>query len=220
MAHVDFNSFMTGTTRGHKPAQDMGDGLLLRLYRSIFDMSGQTRRILAQTPSEARLLMFVLLSNMIFALSWSLKTLVSPAAAEAGQLGTDVILWLLVAMTLRTALVYALAVAIHGAVRVLGGQGSLQETRTGVFWGVLVAAPFGLAVSQLAVFMHLLQDDVPLLRLEVVQMLPGWLGMVPFVWFVAKGAAVANRMESHIPLVAILSGAGIILALAFRMFAG
>ncbi len=184
-------------------------GLTVRMARSVFDMRGQVRQLLREDPSEARLLLFAVLSDMVFVLSWSVKTLVSPTSPVAGLSGSDVVIWLLVALMFRTMLIYALAAFIGVIMRFSGGPASLHETRTGVFWGVFVAAPFGLAVSELAVVINALQDRVPLFAFEGVQLLPYWLGMVPFVWFVAKGAAAANRIDNAIPLFGILSLAAV-----------
>ena len=191
-----------------------------RVARSFFDMRTTTMELLAEKPSEARLLLFVLLSDMFFILSWSLKTLVSPTASAAQVMGTNLVLWLIVAMMLRTTAIYTLAILIGWGVKMFGGMATFNDTRTGVFWGVFVAAPVGLLVSELAVLINTFEGSVPFLRAESVQMLPYWLGLVPFIWFTAKGAASANNFKSTMPLFGALSAAAVGIALVVRYFAG
>ncbi len=44
-------------------------------------------------------------------------------------------------------LFYAVALVLHGAARVLGGQGSAFDTRIAVFWGLLAASPMMLLLG-------------------------------------------------------------------------
>ena len=189
------------------------DSIAVRMFRSTFDIAGETRAILGEHPSEMRLLGFALLANLVYSLSWFVKTQVSAEAADVSRTGQDILIYLIVALLMRTALIYALAALIGFAMKGFGGQGSLQDTRAGVFWGALVAAPFGLVISQLAVFLQLL-------HVQNFAALTVWLGMVPFVWYVAKGAAVANRMENSIPLFGVLSALGVVLAFGLQFLAG
>ena len=191
----------------------------VRIARSFFDMRKTTLELLAERPSEARLLLFVLLSDMIFILSWSLKTLISPTASAAQSMGADIALWLIVAMMLRTTAIYAMALVVGMITKLFGGQASLKDTRTGVFWGVFVAAPIGLLISELAVLINAFEGSFPILRAESIQMMPYWLGLVPFVWFVAKGAAAANRIENAVPIFGVISAIAVALAVAVKYLA-
>ncbi|MGE4610548.1 MAG: hypothetical protein AAED33_03970 [Paracoccaceae bacterium] len=117
-------------------------------------MKSTTEELLAERPSEVRLLLFVLLSDMIFTLSWALKTVIAPTAGAATLMAADIALWLMVALMLRATTIYALALVIGVVVKLAGGKASLHETRVGVIWGVFVAAPVGLVISELAVLIN------------------------------------------------------------------
>ncbi|MGE4610549.1 MAG: hypothetical protein AAED33_03975 [Paracoccaceae bacterium] len=60
---------------------------------------------------------------------------------------------------------------------------------------------------------------MPFLQNDAVQMLPYWLGVVPFVWFVAKGAAAANRIENVVPIFGAMSAIAVALAMGIRYLA-
>ena len=191
----------------------------VRIARSLFDMRKTTLELLAERPSEARLLLFVLLSDMVFVLSWSLKTLISPTATAAQSMGTGIALWLIVAIMLRTTAIYVMALIVGMVVKLFGGQASLKETRTGVFWGVFVAAPIGLLISEFAVLINAFEGRFPILGAESIQMMPYWLGLVPFVWFVSKGAAAANRIENAVPIFGVISAIAVALAVGVKYLA-
>ena len=213
MVSIDVSEFQNEVTT-FRPSVTM------RVARSFFDMRTTTMELLAEKPSEARLLLFVLLSDMIFILSWSLKALVSPTAGATQMMGTNVVLWLLVALMMRTTAIYAMAILIGWGVKMFGGMATFNDTRAGVFWGVFVAAPVGLVVSEFAVLINAFEASVPFLRAESIQMLPYWLGLVPFIWFTAKGAASANNFKSAVPLFGVLSAIAVGISLAIRYFAG
>jgi len=191
----------------------------VRLARSFFDMRATTEELLSERPSEARLLMLVLLSDMIFTLSWALKTLIAPTQAATASMGTDVVLWLLVALMLRTTAIYALALAIGVVVKVFGGKATLFETRVGVIWGVFVAAPIGLIIAEFAVIINQFDGSLAFLQSQGIQMTPYWLGMVPFVWFVSKGAASANRIENAVPIFGTIAALAVVLVGGIRYMA-
>ncbi len=199
--------------------ENLRPSVTVRLARSFFDMRATTEELISERPSEARLLMLVILSDMIFILSWTLKTLISPTTAVTASLGADAVLWLLVAVMLRTTGVYALALFVGIIVKILGGKATLLETRIGVIWGVFVAAPIGLIIAEFSVLINNFDGSFALLQSQGVQMTPYWLGMVPFVWFVAKGAAAANRIENAVPVFGTLAALAIILVGGLRYMA-
>ena len=149
-------------------------------------MRTTTEELLSERPSEARLLMFVLISNMIFTLSWALKTLISPTAATTASMGVDVVIWLIVALMLRTTAIYALALVIGVVANLMGGKATIADTRAGVIWGIFVSAPIGLLIAMIGVFINEFESSVPLLQNSGIQMTPYWLGIIPFIWFVSK----------------------------------
>ncbi len=200
-------------------AEYLRPSVTVRLARSFFDMRATTEELLSERPSEARLLMLVLLSDMIFTLSWALKTLIAPTEAATVSMGSDVVLWLIVALMLRTTAIYALALAVGVVVKIFGGKATLFETRVGVIWGVFVAAPIGLIIAEFAVIINQFDGSFAFLQSEGVQMAPYWLGMVPFVWFVSKGAAAANRIDNVVPIFGAIATLAVILIAGIRYLA-
>lgn len=200
-------------------AESLRPSVTVRLARSFFDMRATTEELLNERPSEARLLMLVLLSDMIFTLSWALKTLIAPTQAATASMGSDVVLWLMVALMLRTTAIYALALVVGLVVKAFGGKATLFETRVGVIWGVFVAAPIGLIIAEFAVIINQFDGSLALLQSQGIQMTPYWLGMVPFVWFVSKGAAAANRIENAVPIFGTIAALAVILVGGVRYMA-
>ncbi|OUS08283.1 hypothetical protein A9Q96_02160 [Rhodobacterales bacterium 52_120_T64] len=200
-------------------AQNLRPSVTVRLARSFFDMRATTEELLSERPSEARLLLLVLLSDMIFTLSWALKTLIAPTAAATSSMGSDVVLWLMVALMLRTTAIYALALVVGVVVKLFGGKATLFETRVGVIWGVFVAAPIGLIIAEFAVVINQFDGSLALLQSQGIQMTPYWLGMVPFVWFVSKGAAAANRIDNVVPIFGTIAALAVVLVGGVRYMA-
>ncbi|MFO7857034.1 MAG: YIP1 family protein [Paracoccaceae bacterium] len=170
---------------------DMND----RILEAWRDMSASTRRLLAERPSEGRLLFFVILSDAIFFLSWTLKTLLAPTSAVAETMPFDVAALLLAAILFRTASLYVLAALAAAAATLCGGVGSWRDTRAAVFWGALVSAPFGLLAAGLAVVLNRAEASLPALADPLFALPPYYVGLVPFLWFVAAGIAAAHRFE-------------------------
>ena len=185
--------------------RDDRTGLFARIIDAWRDMAGSTRRLIDENPSEARLLFFVLMSDLMFFLSWTIKTVVNPDSIVASAMPKDVALLLVGALLLRTTSVYIFALIVGLFLRAVGGKGTLKDTRCGIFWGSFVAAPFGLLAAFLAVGMSSLEDVIPLFRNETVGLAPLWLGLLPFVWFVSAGAAEAHGFKRVFPLFAGLS---------------
>ena len=188
-----------------------------RVTRSYVDMRTTTEELLSERPSEARLLMFVLISNMIFTLSWALKTLISPTAATTASMGVDVVIWLIVALMLRTTAIYALALVIGVVANLMGGKATIADTRAGVIWGIFVSAPIGLLIAMIGVFINEIESSVPLLQNSGIQMTPYWLGIIPFIWFVSKGVAAANRVENVAPIFGAIATIFVVIGFAIKL---
>lgn len=174
-------------------------GLSARLRLSFSDMRKATRYLLDEDPSEARLLFFVLLSDVIFFLNFGLKFVLSPSAEGmrdglpsefAGAIGGLVTLCFLV----RTATLYVFSGAVTIGCRILGGRGSWRDTRAGIFWASLVAAPFGVVGALLVVALGYLEtiSPVPLGLLEMPAQL---IGVIAFVFFVSASVAESHRFR-------------------------
>lgn len=187
--------------------------------KSYTNMEITTREFIAENPSENRLLLIVALTNIFFILSWSIKAIVTPTAFATSLMGTNVVLWLLIAIMMRVTAIYGLSLGLGAICKLLGGTGTMHETRAGVFWGAFIAAPLGLAVAGLATFIAAFETSVPALGYEHIQMLPYWLSSVPFIWFIAKGAAVANKLDSAIPLFGIMSAIFVGFAIVTKILA-
>jgi len=180
-------------------------GLIARITDAWKDMPASTRRLIEERPSEARLLFFVLLSDLIFFLSFSVKTVVTPTAMAESALPNDVALLLVVALMVRTASIYAFSFILGLILRAFGGTGTLKDTRAGVFWGSFVSAPFEILAAVLAVSLASLEGFMPFLSGEMISLTPLWLGLLPYIWFVSAGATSAHGFKRFYPLFAALS---------------
>lgn len=180
-------------------------GLIARIIDAWKDMPASTRRLIKERPSEARLFFFVLLSDLIFFLSFSVKTVVSPTSMAESILPNDVALLLVVALMMRTAIIYTFAIVLGLILRAFGGTGTLKDTRAGVFWGSFVSAPFEILAAILIVVMASLESSMPFLSGETISLAPLWLGLLPYIWFVSAGATSAHGFKRFFPLFAALS---------------
>ncbi len=164
----------------------------IRILESWADMRQATRRLIDENLEEHRLLFYILLSDMIFFLSWSLKTVVSPISGIEAYIPVEIGVWLVAALMARTASMYVFSFFLWAGARACGGRGSWKETRCGLFWGALVAAPFGLLMAIVTVLISWLNPYFPILREEWVALPPYWLSLVPFIWFISQGLAEAH----------------------------
>lgn len=168
-----------------------------RIFEAFKDVRSSTRRLLAEDPSEARLMFYLLVSDLFFFVSWSLKSFVFPTASVVERFPMEMVYWLVIAVLFRTALMYAFSIAIGGAARLLGGSGTWRQTRAAVFWGALVAAPFGLAMSAVALGLGAFEGAVPQLAQPLAVLLPAVFGLLPFVWYIAEAVAQAHGLKRH-----------------------
>ena len=90
---------------------------------------------------------------------------------------------------------------------------------SGVFEGKTTGAPIGLIIAEFAVIINQFDGSLALLQSQGIQMTPYWLGMVPFVWFVSKGAAAANRIENAVPIFGTIAALAVILVGGIRYMA-
>jgi hypothetical protein len=179
--------------------------LSARIRLSFSDMRRATRLLLDENPTEPRLLFFVLMSDVIFFLNFGLKFVVSPAGASlesslpsefAGVIGGLVAICFL----LRTATLYVFSGAVTLFCKLLGGKGSWRDTRAGIFWASLVAAPIGLLGALLVVAMGYLAPELPVLAQPAAQMPVQLMGVVAFVFFVSAAVAEAHGFRNTSPV--------------------
>jgi hypothetical protein len=175
-------------------------GLLDRIRDAWSDMRASTRRLLRERPSEGRLIFYILVSDMVFFASWSLKTLVAPASAAGGLISPDKIgLLMMGALMLRTALMYMFSLLVFVVAKTCRGEADWKDTRTGVFWGAFVSAPFGLAAAIIAAVMGIWEPSFPFFGNKWLALPVYWLGLIPFVWYIAAGVAEAHKFRMTSP---------------------
>ena len=185
------------------------------LYERITDawhnMHRSTRRLIREEPSEARLLFYVLMSDMIFFLSWSIKTVVAPTAGAVDRVPFEVAFWLIVALFMRTTLMYIFAILLGSVLRLMGGTASWRDTRTAVFWGALVAAPFGFLLALVTVVFRLLEPYVPALGVDTISLLPYWISIMTFLWYISAGLAEAHGFKNTTTVFVCILGVSILM---------
>ena len=201
--HIDPTE--TSFKAGYGTYRQNQTGFFARITDAWKDMPASTRRLIEERPSEARLLFFVLLSDLIFFLSFSVKTVVSPTSIAESALPNDVALLLVVALMVRTGSIYAFSFVLGLVLRAFGGTGTLKDTRAGVFWGSFVSAPFEILAAILTVSMASLETTMPFMSGETLSLAPLWLGLLPYIWFVSAGATAAHGFKRFYPLFAALS---------------
>ncbi len=186
-------------------------GLAMRVIDAWKDMRASTRRLIDENPSEGRLLFYILLSDMVFFLSWSLKAVVAPTLGARDLLPAEIGIWLIVALVARTAVIYVFSMILGLVMKVFGGTGSYHATRAGVFWGSFVAAPFGLLFALVTVLFASLETSFPILQDEFISQAPYWLSLIPFVYFTSAGVAEAHNTKQTFPVFAGLTFTAMVL---------
>jgi len=186
-------------------------GLAKRVVDAWRDMRASTRRLIGENPSEGRLLFYILLSDMVFFLSWSLKAVVAPSLGAKAMLPAEIGLWLIAALFLRTATIYGFSAILGLVLRLFGGSGMGKPTRAGVFWGSFVAAPFGLFFAIVTVIFSSLETTFPILQDDFISDLPYWASLIPFVYFISAGVAEAHRFKQTFPVFAGMTATAMVL---------
>ncbi len=187
-------------TIGEHTYQTRNTSLYRRVRDSWRNMRKSTRRLIDENPSESRLFFYILMSDLIFFLSWSLKAVVSPTEEASSFLPTDVGLWLVVALFARTGVIYIFSFLLGIAMRLAGGKGGGKATRAAVFWGSFVAAPFGLLFALITVAFATFEPYLPILSNDLISQAPYWLSLIPFVWFISAGLAEAHEFRLVAPI--------------------
>ena len=163
--------------------------LARRILDGWRDMPASVRRLVAEAPSEGRLLFYVLLSDLIFFVSWSAKTLLIPTPDAISDGPSDIAFWLVVALLCRTSAMYIFSMVAGAGARLAGGKASWPETRAAVFWGALVAAPVGFIIA-IIVSVAAASGLITVSGGSVgAAPAPHVAGFIPFVWFVSAGVA-------------------------------
>ncbi len=168
-------------------------------------MRASTRALIAEKPSEGRLLYLLLWSNLAFFLSWTLKAVVVPNEAGVSLVSVEIGVLFLAAVIGRTAALYVFAMVAGAVARILGGQGTWRNTRTAVFWGAFVTAPFGVIAAVFSVLFTNLEFHYPIFGAAWISNPPYYLGLLPFVWYISAGVAVAQGFRKTSPIFLAMS---------------
>lgn len=170
------------------------------VVRAFWHMRASTRRLLLGGVREGHILFLLLLSDFAFFLSWSIQAIIVPQSQGAGTPLQITGLYVL-AFVGRTAAMYVLAMFLGAFCRsVLGGQGDWAETRAAVFWGALVAAPFGIVAAIASICVSFLSLPYPIFSMPWIQYAPYWIGTIPFLWFIAAGVAEVHGFRRTAPV--------------------
>ncbi|MEM1345119.1 MAG: YIP1 family protein [Pseudomonadota bacterium] len=172
-----------------------GMSLWARMRLSYADMRHTTRALIEERPSEARLLFFVLFSDLIFFLARGVQLVVSPSSAAQQSLPLEIGLWLIAVLLIRTLTLYIFSALVCVGGWAFGGTASWQATRTAVFWASLVAAPVGVFGALIGAGFAHLEPLYPIFAEPLLAWPPLLIGVVAFVYFLSAGVAEAHRFE-------------------------
>lgn len=183
-----------------------------------FYMARSTHRLINQSPSEMYLLSLLMLSNLAFFLSWTMKAVIVPNSAGVSLISSEIGALFLLSMVLRTGAMYVFAMVLATICHFFGGTGSFENTRLAVFWGAFVTAPFGIAAAVLSVMFTNLALHFPIFNASWISMPPYWIGTLPFVWFISVAVARAQGFRQTSPLFLSMSVVALVALMAGMYF--
>lgn len=179
--------------------------MLERIMDAWRDMRASSRRLINENPNEGRLVFLILLSDLVFFLSWSIKTVVAPMSSASAFIPAEIGVFLVGALMIRTPFMYLFSMVVYGIAKLFGGQGTWYETRVCVFWAALVSAPFSFIAALVTVSMYGLEDYIPVLKEEWVSLPPYWLGLIPFVWLISEGITESHKFKLSSPVFMVMT---------------
>lgn len=184
-----------------------GMSIWARMRLSYRDMREATRTLIEEDPSEPRLLFFVLMSDVIFFLSFGVRLVVSPSAAVEGMLPLPAMLGvgLVGILLIRTMLMYLFAAMVKVAGWPLGGRATFKEMRAAVFWGSLVAAPVGVFGALVGAVFANLELTYPIFANPFIAWPPLLIGVIAFIYFLAAGVTEAHGFRETKPVFGLFS---------------
>jgi len=186
-----------GRTRNRRLGQHT---LTYNVLMAWFDMRKSTRKLVTQNPGEGYLLFLLILSDMAFFLSWTMKAVIVPANTGVSLVSVEIGVLLMVSIFARTAAMYVFAMVVGAVCRLFGGRGTWRNTRIAVFWGAFVTAPFGVVAALLSVGFTNLEVYYPIFGGAWISTPPYWLGVLPFVWYISVGVAKVHRFRKVSPI--------------------
>lgn len=163
-----------------------------RVLDAYADMRASTRDLIESRPSEGRLLMLAIMSDMIFLAARSLSHVVAPPAEVANAMTQNISVWVILAFLFRTSLFYAFAAVANVVSKIFGGTGDWYRSRCAVFWAAFVSAPVELAAAMISVGEDALRRQIPALDFPILITTPYFIGPIAFGFFLAAGVAEAQ----------------------------
>ena len=124
----------------------------------------------------------------------------APGAETRTQLPAEIALMLVVVFLCRTAVLYAFSGLVGAVCRAIGGQGSWADTRTGVFWASLAAAPVGVLAAVLAVGALHLTRGSGMIDESLIMVMRFSFGFAVFVFLLSAAVAEAQRFRMTSPV--------------------
>lgn len=191
-----------------------------RIIYSWFHMRRATRTLITERPHEARLLEWVLWTNLFFFASWALRAVLVPRPESLDLLSVEIGTLFVAVMLGRTAFLYFMAMFLGAFCRLIGGRGTWRNTRIAVFWADVVTIPFGVVAALCAVAFTNLAEYYTIFEADWIALPPYWFGIIPTVYFTAAGLAQAHGFAKTAPVFLYLSlGSLVALLLALYLHA-
>lgn len=219
MAAIDTSFQMTPPVRAQRRSLIPEDSLTRDIIYSWFFMRAATRRLIVSRPDEGKLLFLLLVSDMVFLFSWTVRVLLVPQSPGAWMFEADLGLLVMMAFGVRTAAMYVFAMILGAFCRLIGGRGTWRNTRIALFWAALVSAPFGFAAALLTVGMNALSVSFPVFGAHWIASAPFFLAFVPLLYFTAQATAQAQgfaRSGAVFLYLSLATLAGLMFALYFQ----
>lgn len=192
-----------------RPQKPRARGLIDRVRGAYWDFSGSARALLAERPSEATLLSFM----MIFAVISLCGDLAAQAYGRSGpwtDQELDALSSKVVGRLLVVPIGFYFCSALIGAVaRALGGTGDWYATRAAFVWAMLVAAPLTFA-SQILGAVAAEAANPPEAAQTARLLASAPLSLVAlYIWAACLAAAQGFRSPRYVMMVSIGIGAAI-----------
>ncbi len=181
------------------------NSLTYKVLFAWFNMSASVRGLVKAQPGEGYLLVLLLLSDMAFFLSWTMRAVIVPNDAGVSVISFEIGGLLLLSVFGRTAAMYLFAMLAGAVARIFGGRASWRDTRIAVFWAAFITAPFGVMAAILSVLFTNLELYYPIFGAGWIALPPYYLGVLPFVWYVSLAVARVHGFRKVSPIFLIMS---------------
>ncbi|RMD47092.1 MAG: hypothetical protein D6832_06650 [Alphaproteobacteria bacterium] len=190
MTAIDYSPLPVRPRRPRTPRS-----LAWRIVFSWWQMRRAVRQLCSLRPREAELLLWLTVSNLFFFASWTMKLLLVPRPAALSVFSPEIGGLFAGSILGRTLALYLAAAAIALVIRAAGGRGGWTETRIALFWTALVTAPFGFLAAVASVLVAWLGTHYAIFDAHWLRILPYWVGVVPFVWYLAQALSAAHGLR-------------------------